>query len=67
METPVGAADWAWWLGLLAGAVPLLALAVWHCTDAFHCAVFAINHLGHSGQRPRLTVGHMVGEALALL
>ncbi|XP_040384327.1 ent-kaurenoic acid oxidase 1-like isoform X2 [Oryza brachyantha] len=64
------AADWAWWLGLLAGAVPLLALAVWHCADAFHCAAFAVRHLG-GRQRPRLPPGHIglpfVGETLALL
>uniref|UniRef100_A0A0E0G9S2 Cytochrome P450 n=1 Tax=Oryza nivara TaxID=4536 RepID=A0A0E0G9S2_ORYNI len=61
-------ADWAWWLGLVAGAVPLLALAVWHCTDAFHSAAFAFRR---RGTRARLPPGHMglpfVGETLALI
>ncbi|KAJ1297672.1 hypothetical protein BS78_01G394900 [Paspalum vaginatum] len=62
------AADWAWWIGLLLGAVPLLALAVWHCNDAGHCAAFALKRWR---RRPRLPPGHMglpfVGESLALL
>uniref|UniRef100_A0A0E0M745 Ent-kaurenoic acid oxidase n=1 Tax=Oryza punctata TaxID=4537 RepID=A0A0E0M745_ORYPU len=69
MQTPVGAMDWAWRLGLVAGAVPLLALAVWHCTDAFHRAVFACRRRGT--RATRLPPGHMdlpfVGETLALL
>ncbi len=72
MQTPVvavGATDWAWRLGaLVAGAVPLLALAVWHCTDAFHRAAFAFRR---RGTRARLPPGHMglpfVGETLALI
>ncbi|CAD6210821.1 unnamed protein product [Miscanthus lutarioriparius] len=36
------AVDWAWWVGLLLGAVPLLVLAVWHSNDVCHCAFFAL-------------------------
>ncbi|CAL4938851.1 unnamed protein product [Urochloa decumbens] len=61
-----GVAEWAWWIGLLLGVVPLLALAVWHCNDAAHCVAFALRRRG-----ARLPPGHMglpfVGESLALL
>ncbi|TVU47478.1 hypothetical protein EJB05_07081, partial [Eragrostis curvula] len=61
------AADWAWWLGLLLGAVPLLALAVWHCNDA----AFALVQFRRRRCRVRLPPGHMglpfVGESLSLL
>ncbi|KAF7111403.1 hypothetical protein CFC21_111416 [Triticum aestivum] len=64
MEGAVGV--WAWWLGLLFGAVPLLCLTVWHSTDAWHCAAFALKHGGR-----RLPPGHMgvlfLGETLSLL
>ncbi|KAK3151265.1 hypothetical protein QOZ80_3AG0243750 [Eleusine coracana subsp. coracana] len=60
-------ADLAWWLGLLFGFAPLLALAVWHCNDAAHCAAFALRRRASA----RLPPGHMglpfVGESLALL
>ncbi|KAL6658156.1 hypothetical protein ACP70R_003742 [Stipagrostis hirtigluma subsp. patula] len=60
------AAEFAWWLGLLLGAAPLLALALWHCNDACHRAAFALRRRGHG----RLPPGHMglpfVGESLAL-
>uniref|UniRef100_A0A0D9XJ62 Cytochrome P450 n=1 Tax=Leersia perrieri TaxID=77586 RepID=A0A0D9XJ62_9ORYZ len=63
------AAEWAWWLGLLAGTVPLLGLAVYHFTDAFYCAIFAITHMGRP--RAKLPPGHMglpfIGETLTLL
>jgi ent-kaurenoic acid hydroxylase len=53
------AADCAWWLGLLFGAAPLLALAFWHCADAYY-------RMGSN-----LPPGHMglpfVGDTLALL
>ncbi|WVZ56524.1 hypothetical protein U9M48_007040 [Paspalum notatum var. saurae] len=62
------ATNWAWWIGLLLGAVPLLALAVWHCNDAGHRAAFALKRWR---RRARLPPGHMglpfVGESLALL
>ncbi|TVU47477.1 hypothetical protein EJB05_07080, partial [Eragrostis curvula] len=66
------AADWAWWLGLLFGAVPLLSLAVWHCNDAAHCAAFALKQFRRRRRRrARLPPGHMglpfVGESLALV
>uniref|UniRef100_A0ACD5WHH3 Uncharacterized protein n=1 Tax=Avena sativa TaxID=4498 RepID=A0ACD5WHH3_AVESA len=48
--------DSAWWLGILLGAVPLLALAVWHCNDALYCAAFALRRRGLSR---RLPPGHM--------
>ncbi|RLN17364.1 ent-kaurenoic acid oxidase 1-like [Panicum miliaceum] len=64
------AAEWAWWIGLLLGAVPLLALAVWHCNDVGHCAAFAMRRWGRH-RRASLPPGHMglpfVGESLALL
>ncbi|XP_044437664.1 ent-kaurenoic acid oxidase 1-like [Aegilops tauschii subsp. strangulata] len=71
MEGAVGV--WAWWLGLLFGAVPLLCLTVWHSTDAWHCAAFALKHggRGSNGIRRRLPPGHMgvlfLGETLSLL
>nr|BAJ98009.1 predicted protein [Hordeum vulgare subsp. vulgare] len=71
MGGAVGA--WAWWLGLLFGAVPLLCLAAWHCTDAWYCAVFALKYggRGSNGSRRRLPPGHMgipfLGETLSLL
>ncbi|OEL32810.1 hypothetical protein BAE44_0006169 [Dichanthelium oligosanthes] len=64
------AAEWVRWIGLLLGAVPLLALAVWHCNDIGHCAAFALKHWR---RRPRASLppGHMglpfIGESLALL
>ncbi|KAL6847465.1 hypothetical protein ACP4OV_023318 [Aristida adscensionis] len=61
-EMRAAATEWAWWIGLL----PLLALAVWHANDAFHCAAFALRR-----RRARLPPGHMglpfVGESLSLL
>jgi len=64
-----GAAEWAWWIGLLLGAVPLLALAVWHCNDVGHRAAFAMRRWRRRC-RARLPPGHMglpfVGESLAL-
>ncbi|KQJ81818.1 hypothetical protein BRADI_5g03264v3 [Brachypodium distachyon] len=60
--------DLAWWLGLLLGAVPLLALAVWHCNDAFYRAAFAL--LRWRNNLPPLPLGHMgipfLGETAAL-
>jgi cytochrome P450 len=73
MHAQVMAADWAWWIGLLLGAVPLLVLAVWHSNDAGHCAAFALKRWRHhrGATRPRLPPGHMglpfVGESLWLL
>ncbi|KAM3207485.1 hypothetical protein ACQJBY_062627 [Aegilops geniculata] len=64
---------WAWWPGLLLGAVPLLCLAAWHFTDAWHCAAFALKYRGRgsNGSRRRLPPGHMglpfLGETLSLL
>jgi len=64
-----GAAEWAWWIGLLLGAVPLLALAVWHCNDVGHRAAFAMRRWRRRC-RARLPPGHMglpfVGENPAL-
>ncbi|CAN6320429.1 unnamed protein product [Urochloa humidicola] len=64
-----GVAEWAWWIGLLLGAIPLLALATWHCNDAVHCAAFSLKRWRR--RRARLPPGHMglpfVGESLALL
>jgi hypothetical protein len=64
------APEWAWWIGRLLGAVPLLALAVWHRNDVGHCAAFAMRRWGRH-RRARLPPGHMglpfVGESLALL
>jgi ent-kaurenoic acid hydroxylase len=60
--------DLAWWLGILLGAVPLLAFAVWHCNDAFYCAAFALRRRGLDR---RLPPGHMglpfFGETGAML
>jgi ent-kaurenoic acid hydroxylase len=68
MHAQVTAVDWAWWIGLLLGAVPLLALVVWHGNDASHCAFFALKRWR---RRARLPPGHMglpfVGESLWLL
>jgi len=68
MHAQVTAVDWAWWIGLLLGAVPLLALAVWHSNDVCHCAFFALKRWRC---RARLPSGHMglpfVGESLWLL
>jgi hypothetical protein len=33
MQAQVTAVDWAWWINLLLGTVPLLALNVWHNND----------------------------------
>ncbi|RLN40779.1 ent-kaurenoic acid oxidase 1-like [Panicum miliaceum] len=64
-------AEWAWWIGLLLGGVPLLALAVWHCNDVGHCAAFAMRRWRRRHRRARLPPGHtglpFVGESLALL
>ncbi|KAL6659976.1 hypothetical protein ACP70R_002098 [Stipagrostis hirtigluma subsp. patula] len=71
MPATMQAAEWAWWIGLLFGAVPLLALAVWHCNDAVHCAAFALRRRARGAPAARLPPGHMglpfVGESLSLL
>ncbi|KAF7006322.1 hypothetical protein CFC21_021378 [Triticum aestivum] len=63
--------DLAWWLGLLLGAVPLAALAVWRCNDAWYCAAFALRQRRwRRGRHVRLPPGHMgipfFGETAAL-
>ena len=68
MHAQVTVVDWAWWIGLLLGVVPLLALAVWHSNDVCHCAFFTLKRWR---RRARLPPGHMglpfVGESLWLL
>lgn len=76
METMVAAHDqqaawpWGcWWLAL--ALLPLLlALAICHGNDAYHCAAFAFRRWRHGRPRAKLPPGHMglpfVGENPAL-